>query len=109
MIKRSINMLRRSSWWPRKRAGRTALILMYHRVAKSSTDPFSTAVTPHHFAEHLEVLREYFHPVRLKQLPRELSVYNFPQPPVAVTFDDGYADNLYNAKPLLERFAIPAT
>ena len=66
-------------------------------------------VTPSRFAEHLEVLRQYARPTRLQQLSQALSHKSLPDRSVVVTFDDGYADNLHNAKPLLERYGIPAT
>ncbi len=82
---------------------------MYHCVAEVGSDPWSLYVTPSHFAEHLEVLRKYGHPLQLQQLNQALQDGNCPRGAVAVTFDDGYANNLHNAKPLLERYDIPAT
>jgi len=93
----------------KKLACSKGLILMYHRVAEVGIDPWSLCVTPPHFAEHLEVLQKYYHPLSLQQLVEALRENKLPDRAVVVTFDDGYADNLYNAKPLLEKYNIPAT
>jgi peptidoglycan/xylan/chitin deacetylase (PgdA/CDA1 family) len=85
------------------------LILLYHRVATLKSDPWDLAVTPDRFAEHLEVLREYAMPMKLGQLSVALNDGRLPDRSVVVTFDDGYFDNLRNAKPLLERYDVPAT
>jgi peptidoglycan/xylan/chitin deacetylase (PgdA/CDA1 family) len=57
----------------------------------------------------LEILSNHYHPCSLGQLLEYLQRREIPPGLVAVTFDDGYADNLYNAKPLLESFNIPAS
>ncbi len=95
--------------WLRSRFGRRAVILGYHRIAEDAWDPYSLCVSPSHFAEHLEVIRERANPIRLSELVRGLEQDRIPPRAVVVTFDDGYADNLYCAKPLLERKAVPAT
>ena len=85
-----------------------AVILTYHRVAEISLDPWSLCVTPSHFAEHLGVLKDFGAVIGLKQLVQAVKKRRVPRRAVALTFDDGYADNLHNAKPLLERSGIPA-
>ena len=87
----------------------SSLILLYHRVADVQPDPWSLCVTPRHFAEQLEILRQYGRPMQLWQLAQALADGNLPRRSVVVTFDDGYADNLSYAKPILERYEIPAT
>ncbi|MEA5567038.1 polysaccharide deacetylase family protein [Anabaena sp. UHCC 0399] len=86
-----------------------ALILMYHRVAEVNSDPWSLCVTPKHFTEHLEILRQYGYPLHLQQLTKRLGDRQYINRSIVVTFDDGYADNFYHAKPLLEKYDIPAT
>jgi peptidoglycan/xylan/chitin deacetylase (PgdA/CDA1 family) len=90
----------------RRRFTRRAIILMYHRVASGVADPWRLCVSAQNFEQHMDVLRRFYQPVRLSQLARGRAVQNRM---VAVTFDDGYADNLHEALPILKRNDIPAT
>jgi peptidoglycan/xylan/chitin deacetylase (PgdA/CDA1 family) len=93
----------------RDRLTRRGLILLYHRIADAPADPHQLCVTPRHFQEHLEVLRRHSTPIPLPRLVKALRDRRRPPSGVVVTFDDGYADNLLNARPLLERHGVPAT
>ena len=97
------------SRWVQARLLGGALILGYHRVAHVKRDEYEVCVTPDYFAEQMEALSQYTHPLRLAELVQCLRLGSLPPKSVAVTFDDGYADNLYEAKPVLERYDIPAT
>lgn len=93
----------------RRPAEPKAVILLYHRVANLPSDPWALAVTPEHFQEHLQVLRRSYHPACLSDLVTGCTLQDIPPKTVVVTFDDGYSDNFFAAKPLLEQFQVPAT
>lgn len=85
------------------------VVLMYHRIADVGVDPFSNAVSPDHFAEHLQVLRRYCEPIPLQTMVRLHHERRLPARAVSISFDDGYVDNLHNAKPLCVRYDVPGT
>jgi peptidoglycan/xylan/chitin deacetylase (PgdA/CDA1 family) len=85
------------------------LILTYHHIVEVPSDPWSLCVRPQHFAEHLEILKKRAQPLHVRQLSQSLQNEQMKDLAVVVTFDDGYADNLHNARPLLEQYDIPAT
>jgi peptidoglycan/xylan/chitin deacetylase (PgdA/CDA1 family) len=104
-----IKTVKNFSRWLRARVLGGALILGYHRIAYTSRDGYEVCVSPEHFAGHMDSLRKYVQPISLSKLVQGLKEGSLPPKSVAVTFDDGYADNLYIAKPLLEKYEIPAT
>ena len=101
--------VRAARTWFRARTVRGGLILLYHRVAVTPVDPWRLSVSPAHFAEHLQVLRCRGTLFNIRDLATALQRRTTPRRFLAVTFDDGYDDNLRNAKPLLERHDVPAT
>jgi peptidoglycan/xylan/chitin deacetylase (PgdA/CDA1 family) len=85
------------------------MILVYHRVTEANVDPWALGVSSAHFAQHLGVLNTIANPVSLRDLLSARSDRELPPRPVCITFDDGYADNLYAARPALQAYRVPAT
>ncbi len=88
---------------------KASLVFVYHRVAEPVADPWALCVSPERFAEQLELLKRIADLVPLETIVRARSDQDLPKRPIAITFDDGYADNLINAKPILEGLCVPAT
>ena len=66
-------------------------------------------MTPRLFEEHLQLLSSEFRPLPLTELALGARRGTLPARAVGVSFDDGYADNLNVAVPLLLNWHVPAT
>lgn len=85
--------------------GRPVLVLMYHRINDEVGQKLAgLTVSVAAFEEQLQYFKKHFQIVRLEEDWTFLKKTG-----LVLTFDDGYADNLWNALPLLEKYGIPAT
>jgi peptidoglycan/xylan/chitin deacetylase (PgdA/CDA1 family) len=85
-----------------RRAPRLPAALVYHRVCDTALDPLLLAVSPERFSEQMRVLRAQCHPLPVEEFARRAVSGTLPDRAVCVTFDDGYADNLHTAQPILD-------
>jgi peptidoglycan/xylan/chitin deacetylase (PgdA/CDA1 family) len=86
-----------------------AVVLVYHQVGTAAIDPWRLTVDPEIFAGQMKTLARDWSPMSLAELVDGFERRRLPERAVAVTFDDGYADNLEVAAPILLEHAIPAT
>jgi peptidoglycan/xylan/chitin deacetylase (PgdA/CDA1 family) len=82
---------------------------MYHRISDEPVDHWNLSVSPAHFEEHLRVIRRTRHALSLGDFVNHHTTGTLRPDAVALTFDDGYADNLIFAKPRLAVADVPAT
>jgi peptidoglycan/xylan/chitin deacetylase (PgdA/CDA1 family) len=100
-----IRARKRSSFRASRTLGRA--ILLYHRVADDD-DVHGLAISRRQFEEHVSMLARDCRVLPLGEL-LETPDDDLPPRAVALTFDDGYLDNLEEAAPALERAGLPAT
>ena len=84
-------------------------ILMYHRVAAPVHDPWGLAVDPVHFEQQLAYFIKHRTVLSMEDFIAHLQLRILPSNAIAITFDDGYLDNLLNAAPALTSHSAPAT
>ena len=92
-------------------AGRRArlVVLIYHRVLAEADPVRPGEVTGQEFTWQMQLLAKYFHVIPLREAIERLKAGDLPVRTACVTFDDGYADNVTLALPILERYGLHAT
>ena len=93
----------------RARSTPTAAVLLYHRVADLAHDTHALAVSPRAFRSQVEQLRASWQVLPLRALAQAVANGEPPERGIALTFDDGYLDNLEVAAPILAELGLPAT
>ena len=103
----TLQVRRRAATVRASRATEPIRIVFYHRVADEF--PNGWTMSTKEFARQVQWLHEHFDIVRLAEAQNRIAVGRNNVPTACITFDDGYADNLQFAVPLLLECNVPFT
>ncbi len=82
---------------------------MYHRVLPEPDSLRPDDIPLPVFVRCMRALKRYFNVLPLAEAVEKLKNHSLPGRAVAITFDDGYADNATVAAPVLAELGLPAT
>jgi peptidoglycan/xylan/chitin deacetylase (PgdA/CDA1 family) len=83
-------------------------VLTYHRV-NDDRDPFFESVPTRVFEAQIAHIARTYSVLTVEDLVARMKHGRVPRNAVAITFDDGYRDNLTHAAPILTRHGVRAT
>src|SRR6266542_1995603 len=83
-------------------------ILRFHRV-NDDNDPFMPSLPTAVFAARMAHIARHYTVLQVEELSLRLQQGRAPRNGLALTFDDGYRDNLTHVAPILKRMGLPAT
>ncbi|MCB1998691.1 MAG: polysaccharide deacetylase family protein [Rhodoferax sp.] len=96
--------------WSACRGGSPRLsVFIYHRVLPEPDPLFPGELDRQRFDMQLGWIRRWFNVMPLAAAVQRLRDGSLPPAAAAITFDDGYADNLHHAAPVLQRHGMTAT
>jgi glycosyltransferase involved in cell wall biosynthesis/peptidoglycan/xylan/chitin deacetylase (PgdA/CDA1 family) len=99
-----------ASWWWRRGAGGTWTLLAYHRVGRGEADGGPDRVDPKRFRAHLRYVKKRYDVLTVGEAVAALETgTSRSRPLLSLTFDDGYADNVTTALPILLEEGCRAT
>lgn len=83
-------------------------ILIYHRVLPEPDPMLDDEIDASIFALHMDALAQAFNVIPLSDAVARLGAGTLPPRAACITFDDGYANNVTIALPILQQRSLPA-
>ena len=89
--------------------GSRLTVMIFHRVLKEPDPLLPSEPDEQQFEARMRAVRAWFNVLPLAEAIGRLQAGALPARPLAISFDDGYADNFEVALPVLRKLGLPAT
>ncbi len=93
-----------------RKVNRTPRVLFWHGIdSKVQNDVETEIIDVEVFEKQIKYLNKYYEVISIEEFEKRFLMNSFTNNEVVLTFDDGYANNLYVVEPILNKYNLPYT